>query len=61
MNYWHKTKMEWDKFTEMNKKNKKKFEYSDKFTFNHFHKINGINTIIPDFYLEKYRDVFIDY
>ena len=61
MKFWHKTKKAWDEFTQKNIDNKKPYEFSDRFTFNHFHKIDGIKTTIPDFYLNKYKDVFIDY
>ena len=30
-------------------------------TFDYFHKINGIKTTIPDFYLKKYHNAFFDY
>ena len=59
--FWKKTKTIWDYYTLQNKLKNKPFEHSDQFTFDHFHKIDGIKTIIPDYYLEKYKDIFIDY
>jgi len=29
--------------------------------FNYFHEINGIKTLIPDFYLQKYSNAFLNY
>ena len=61
MEFWHKTKKVWENYTFKNKKNNKPYEYADRFTFAHWHKINGIKTIIPDFYLKKYADTYLNY
>ena len=52
MKFWRNLKKEW------NPKSVPKNSPTGKRSFDDFHKINGINTSIPDFYLNKYKNVF---
>ena len=55
MKFWSNMEKDWkSKFSSQNIKRKKT-------SFQEFHKINGINTTIPDFYLNKYSDLFLYY
>ena len=54
MQFWKKLKKYWSTNLVSNSSLGKR-------SFDYFHKINGINTSIPDFYLKKYKDIFIDY
>jgi len=55
MKFWNNMEKEWKpKFFSQNIKRIKT-------SFQEFHKINGINSTIPDFYLNKYSDLFLYY
>ena len=56
MKFWQNMKKEWN--SELIPKNR---AVRKKSFFEDFHKINGINATIPDFYLNKYSDLFLNY
>jgi len=55
MNFWKNMKKEWHSGIHT------RFSGNGIRTFDYFHKINGINTNIPDSYLKKHADVFLNY
>ena len=55
MIFWKKMKDEWDAQLKLKNNNLK-----HNFSFQYFHKIDGVNTVIPDVFLDKYLDYFID-
>ena len=55
MIFWKKMKNEWDAQLKL-KNNHLKYNFS----FQYFHKIDGINTVIADVFLDKYLDYCID-
>jgi putative glycosyltransferase (TIGR04372 family) len=55
LNFWKKIKKNWhgNITTEFSK--------NEKFTFDYFHKIDGINAVIPDNYLKKHEEALLNY
>ena len=54
--FWSKMKIEWDRQLIIDDS-----VFRNKNDFDHFHKLDGIRTFIPDYFLEKYRNIYIDY
>ena len=52
--FWANMEREWNSSLQT------KWNQGGRRTFNYFHDINTIQTTIPDTYLKKYREVFID-
>ena len=58
--FWNNLKNQWDRYTGEIPASIKSSSSKAYFNFDHFHKIDGIKTTIPDSYLNKYSDVFFN-